>query len=64
MIFGGAAPADLTECTYLATDTRSPYVTEYDGEEGNLIAHYIGRWVNSRGEVGPLSETFSATIGA
>lgn len=61
---GGAAPLDLSECTYLATDTRTPYLAEYDGSEANQVAHYIGRWVSTRAEPGPLSETVSVTIGA
>jgi hypothetical protein len=60
---GGAAPLDLSECTYLATDTRTPYVTEFDGSDANKLAHYIGRWVSTRGEPGPISETVSATVG-
>ena len=30
----------------------------------NKVAHYKLRWVNTRGEKGPWSETASATIGA
>lgn len=61
---GGAAPLDLSECTYLATDTRTPYVAEYDGSDANQVAHYIGRWSSTRSEPGPISETVSVTIGA
>jgi len=28
------------------------------------VAHYMLRWVNTRGQKGPWSETASATIGA
>ena len=62
--FGGAPPADDSEVTYLAMDTRSPYLAEYDANESGQIAHYILRWINTRSERGPWSETVSATIGA
>ncbi len=59
---GGDPPADLSECQFLALDTNSPYVAVFSGREANQTAHFIGRWVNRRGEAGPLSETVSATI--
>lgn len=61
---GGDPPVDLSECQYVATDTRTPYSFDYDGDAANLVAHWIGRWVNTRGETGPISETVSATVGA
>ena len=44
--------------------TRRPYAADYPGTDANKIAHYMLRWVNTRGEKGPWSETASATIGA
>ena len=61
---GDPAPVDPNELTYLATDTRTPYVTDFDGVDGNKVAHYMLRWESTRGDVGPWSETASATIGA
>lgn len=61
---GGPPPTDLSECHFLATDTRTPYTAEFDGSEANQTAHFIGRWVSTRSEPGPLSETASATIPA
>jgi hypothetical protein len=61
---GGAPPADLSECDYLATDTRTPYVASFDGAQANQTAHFIGRWISTRNEPGPLSETLSATVPA
>lgn len=60
----GTLPTDPRELTYLATDTRTPYVANFDGADGGKIAHYMLRWVNSRGERGPWSQTVSATITA
>jgi hypothetical protein len=57
-------PVDPSELTFLAVYTRSPYTREYPGSEGGKQAHYMLRWVNTRGETGPWSETDTATIGA
>lgn len=59
-----AAPPDPSGYTFLALDSRSPYLATYDGADGGKTAHYILRWVNTRGQKGPWSETVSATIGA
>ena len=61
---GDPAPVDPSELTFLATDTRSPYVASFDGADANKVAHYMLRWESTRGDVGPWSETASATIGA
>ena len=61
---GDPASVDPNEMTFLATDTRTPYVAAFDGADANKVAHYMLRWENTRGETGPWSETASATIGA
>ncbi|MBU0717307.1 MAG: hypothetical protein KJ749_03585 [Planctomycetes bacterium] len=43
---------------------RNPYMTEFDGPDGGKMGHYMLRWVNSKAEAGPWSQTASATIGA
>jgi hypothetical protein len=60
----GTAPADPSELTYLATDTKTPYTAVFDGADAGKAAHYMLRWVNRRGERGPWSQTVSATITA
>ncbi|MBD0372172.1 MAG: hypothetical protein ICV60_15125 [Pyrinomonadaceae bacterium] len=60
---GGDAPAGPTGLQFLGIDTRTPYTSEYEGEDAGKIAHYMLRWVNTRGEQGPWSQTVSATIG-
>jgi hypothetical protein len=42
----------------------TPYTADFDGADGAKQAHYMLRWVNTRGETGPWSETATATIGA
>ncbi len=61
---GDPPPLDPNELKFLATDTRTPYVATYPGADANKTAHYMLRWINTRGEKGPWSETASATIGA
>lgn len=60
--FGPTPPASPGDCTYLATDTATPYLVELDPSKAGQTAHYLGRWVNTRGETGPWSETVSATV--
>jgi len=59
---GGPPPTDLSECDFLADDTNTPYTANFDGSQAGLTAHVIGQWVSTRGDVGPISETASATI--
>lgn len=58
----GDAPTGPSQMTYLGTDTRTPYVAEYDEQDAGRTAYYMLRWINSKGETGPWSQTISATI--
>jgi len=60
----GDAPSGPSDLTYLALDTRSPYVAEYDDDDAGKIAHYRLRWLSTRGETGPWSQVVSGTITA
>ena len=53
-------PADLT---FLQLSTGTPATIELPGEAGGKTAHYMVRWLSTRSEPGPWSETASATIG-
>jgi len=59
---GGTPPKDLSEMTYLAASTRTPYQVQYTGAQAGQTVCYWLRWVNTRGEQGPWSEPVSATI--
>jgi hypothetical protein len=59
---GDPAPADPDELRFLALDTATPYVADYDGADAGKTAHYMLRWLSTRGEAGPWSQTVSATI--
>ena len=61
---GEAAPAGSDGLSFLSLDTSSPYIAEYEGNDGGKTAHYMLRWVKKNGDKGPWSETISATITA
>jgi uncharacterized protein YunC (DUF1805 family) len=58
----GPPPTDVSQCTYLALDSATPYVAEYDGADAGKMAHYMIRWRMSDGSTGAWGETISATI--
>jgi len=60
----GDPPKDASELTYLATDTRTPYVATFDGADAGKMVYYWLRWINSRSQQGPWSSTISAMIPA
>lgn len=62
MKVGEPSPADPDELRYIATDTRSPYVVEFEASDTGKMAYYMLRWVNTRGERGPWSRTVGGTI--
>ncbi|GEM_PF-5372699 len=61
-------PTELTECKFLATDSRTPYTANFDGSEANQTAYIldslrsfplggifdIGGWMSTRNEPGPV----------
>ena len=60
---GMEAPSGPAECSFVDLATRTPFRVAYNGSHANKMAHYLLRWVSTRGEKGPWSETVSATIG-
>jgi len=62
IFIGVSAPTGPNDFRYLATDTRSPYLVEFDAADAGKTAYYLLRWVSTRGETGPWSQTFSGTI--
>ena len=55
-------PTDVKDCAYLATDSRSPYVVEYEASDAGKMAHYMLRWRMRDGSTLAFGETVSATI--
>lgn len=46
---GGPATVDPGDLTFLAVDTRTPYIIEFDAADGNKLARYVLRWINPQG---------------
>jgi len=61
---GAVAPKNPAEYHYLTTDTKTPHIAKFGGDDGGKTAFYMGRWANTKNETGPWSEVISATIGA
>lgn len=59
---GDAPPADESELRFLALDTATPYTAAFEITDGGKTAHYMLRWINTKGEKGAWSQTVSATI--
>jgi hypothetical protein len=58
----GSPATDPSELSYVATDTRSPYVYHFEGKDAGKAVYYWLRWENTRGETGPWSDSVMATI--
>jgi len=61
---GPTPPSNPAQCRFAALDSATPHLLEHNPADVGKLCHYLLRWVNSRGEAGPWSETVSATIGA
>jgi len=59
---GGAEPVEPDEMRFLAIDTSTPYVADFDGADAGKTAYYRLRWLNTRQQAGPWSDIYSATI--
>jgi len=60
--YDGAAPVEPSELLYVSTATRTPCMATIEGKYAGKTAYYWLRWVNTRGEHGPWSNTVSATV--
>jgi hypothetical protein len=58
----GEAPASDAEMTFAGTDTRSPFVVNFDIADLGQTVHYKLCWVNTRGQHGPWSKLVSAVV--
>jgi hypothetical protein len=62
MKVGDPAPGGPNDVHYLALDTRTPYVVEFEAADAGKTAYYMLRWISTRGETGPWSQTVGGTI--
>lgn len=51
----GVAPLDTTGMTYAGLVTRTPIALELPEAASGKLVYMLGRWVNAKGQVGPLS---------
>jgi hypothetical protein len=59
---GGIAPTDNKECEFLALDTATPYVVQFDGEDAGKTVYYLLRWQSKNGDKGDWSDVAQATV--
>jgi len=59
---GGAAPISVKECVFVALDTATPYLNQFEGEDAGKMVHYMLRWQLKDGSYSAWSETISATV--
>ena len=59
---GATAPPDPEDYDFAAVDTQTPQLWEFDPASAGQMAHWVGRWLNTRGQHGPWSDTVSATV--
>jgi len=62
VFIGPTPPTDPAQAKFVALDTASPYLLVHEAADAGKLAHYLLRWMNTRSEPGPWSETISATI--
>ncbi|HEY0049634.1 MAG TPA: hypothetical protein VGB68_10135 [Pyrinomonadaceae bacterium] len=59
---GGTAPVDNKECQFLALDTATPYVIQFDGADAGKTVYYLLRWQSKNGDKGDWSDVAQATV--
>jgi hypothetical protein len=59
---GDPAPTDPAQLVFVALDTATPYIKNFDGADAGKTAYYRLRWTNTRSEAGPWSQLYSATV--
>jgi hypothetical protein len=59
---GDPAPTDPAQLSFVALDTATPYINNFDGADVGKTAYYRLRWLNTRSEPGPWSQLYSATV--
>jgi hypothetical protein len=59
---GGSPPVILESMNHVATDTRTPYVIQFNEADLGKTVYIIGRWESHRGLTGPMSEMLTVTI--
>lgn len=61
---GTPAPNNFNAFRYVQSVSDGSAVLSFESSQGGMQAHYLARWVTRRGEIGPWSDTASATVAA
>ena len=59
---GAAAPSDREAFRYLGMSSDGRFQVTFLGEEIGKYAHFYGRWMNTRGELGPYGPTLTVVV--
>ena len=58
----GEPATDISELSFLGTDTASPFINKFAIADAGKTVHYWLRWENSRGETGPWGPVVTGTV--
>jgi len=62
LVIGGPMPTSPDAFTFIATDTKAPYVYHFEMADIGKTVYYRLRWENTTGATGPWSEIVSAVV--
>lgn len=61
---GTTPPASIADCTFAGPASRFLFSASHPPADAGKTAYYLTRWINAKGEPGPVSGLVSATIAA
>jgi hypothetical protein len=61
---GTTPPASINDCAFVGLQTRNQATVNHSSADNGKTAYYLGRWINKKGQPGPVSLVVSATIAA
>lgn len=61
---GEAPPASVEECTFMGFATRNRHTVAFAPAQAGETAYVLARWINAKGEAGPVSSPAITTIAA
>ncbi|MEZ6123755.1 MAG: hypothetical protein R3C49_11330 [Planctomycetaceae bacterium] len=64
MCIAATAPQNPSDYQFMGVWTRSTERMNFKAEDSGKTAHYLFRWMNTKGQTGPWSDITSATIPA
>ena len=61
---GPTPPTDLRHWEYMGLASKAEFTLSYEPEDVNKQATIVARWINRKGEVGPVSNPITGSIAA